>query len=137
MAAELNHTIVWCSDNKASSAFLAHVLGRPDPVPFHHFMVVELDNGVSLDFMTKEDPVSRQHYAFLITEEDFDGVLERVRGRGGEDLGGPGAHGCGRDQSQRRRAGVLFRGSGRARARGADAALRGAVRLVALDRSRG
>lgn len=90
MAAELNHTIVWCSDNEASSAFLAHGLGRPDPTPFHRFMVVELDNGVSLDFMTKAGRVARQHYAFLIAEEDFDGVLERVQARGGEIWTDPG-----------------------------------------------
>jgi catechol 2,3-dioxygenase-like lactoylglutathione lyase family enzyme len=45
-------------------------------------MVVELDNGVSLDFMDKEGSVSPQHYAFLIGEADFDAVLGRIRARG-------------------------------------------------------
>ena len=79
MAAELNHTIVWCRDRMASSAFLAGMLGRPPPRPFLHFMVVELDNQVSLDFMEKQGEVSRQHYAFLIGEDDFDAVLGRIR----------------------------------------------------------
>jgi catechol 2,3-dioxygenase-like lactoylglutathione lyase family enzyme len=78
MAVELNHTIVWCSDKMRSSAFLARMLGRPAPTPFLHFMVVELDNGVSLDFMEKPGAVARQHYAFLITDEDFDAVLTRI-----------------------------------------------------------
>ena len=82
MPVELNHTIIWCRDRMASSAFLAEMLGRPAPRPFHHFMVVELDNGVSLDFMEKEDAVSPQHYAFLIGEADFDSVLGRIRSRG-------------------------------------------------------
>ena len=82
MAAQLNHTIVWCRDKMASSAFLARMLGRPEPRPFYHFMVVDLDNDVSLDFMQKEGAVSPQHYAFLIGEEDFDAALARIRGEG-------------------------------------------------------
>jgi catechol 2,3-dioxygenase-like lactoylglutathione lyase family enzyme len=82
MAAELNHTIVWCSDKVRSSAFLARMLGRPAPEPFMHFMVVALDNGVSLDFMEKQGEVSRQHYAFLVGETDFDAVLGRIRDEG-------------------------------------------------------
>lgn len=81
MAIELNHTIVWCRDKMRSSAFLAEMLGRPQPRPFMHFMVVDLDNGVSLDFMQKEGEVSRQHYAFLVSEEEFDAVLGRIRDR--------------------------------------------------------
>jgi catechol 2,3-dioxygenase-like lactoylglutathione lyase family enzyme len=80
MTIELNHTIVWCSDKMRSSAFLAHMLGRPAPTGFMHFMVVSLDNGVSLDFMEKPGAVARQHYAFLIDDEDFDAVMTRLHG---------------------------------------------------------
>jgi hypothetical protein len=79
MPVDLNHTIVWCRDKRASSAFLAGILGRPDPKPFMQFMVVELDNGVSLDFMEKQGDVALQHYAFLLGEEDFDAAFARIR----------------------------------------------------------
>ena len=82
MPAALNHTIVWCHDKMRSSAFLAEILGRPAPTPFFHFMVVALDNGVSLDFMEKEGDVARQHYAFLIGESDFDAVFARIEEKG-------------------------------------------------------
>lgn len=82
MAAELNHTIVWCHDKKHSSLWLARMLGRPEPRSFFHFMVVDLDNNVSLDFMEKEGDIALQHYAFLIGEEDFDAVHERLRAAG-------------------------------------------------------
>ena len=82
MAAELNHTIVWCSDKMVSSAFLARMLGLPEPHPFLHFMVVDLDNKVSLDFMEKDGAVSPQHYAFLVGEDEFDAILGRIRGEG-------------------------------------------------------
>lgn len=79
MAAQLNHTIVWCHDKMRSSAFLADLLGRPAPAPFMHFMVVALDNDVSLDFMEKQGDIALQHYAFLIGEDDFDAVLARIK----------------------------------------------------------
>jgi catechol 2,3-dioxygenase-like lactoylglutathione lyase family enzyme len=61
MAVQLNHTIVWCADQAASSAFLARILGLPAPRAFFHFLVVDLDNGVSLDFMQKAGPVKPNH----------------------------------------------------------------------------
>lgn len=78
MSAQLNHTIVWCRDKRRSSAFLARILGRPAPIPFGHFMVVPLDNGVSLDFLEKNGEIAWQHYAFLIDESDFDAVFSRI-----------------------------------------------------------
>ncbi len=72
MAAMLNHTIVWCHDKQRSSAFVAEILGLPAARPFHHFLVVDLANEVSLDFMDKEGPIARQHYAFLVSEAEFD-----------------------------------------------------------------
>jgi catechol 2,3-dioxygenase-like lactoylglutathione lyase family enzyme len=82
MAVQLNHTIVWCSNQSASAKFLAEILGRPTPVRFGPFDVVELDNGVSLDFANAEEPIRSQHYAFLISEADFDAVFGRIKDRG-------------------------------------------------------
>lgn len=79
MPIELNHTIIWCRDKHESSAFLARILGCPQPVPFMHFMVVALDNKVSLDFMEKQGPVSPQHYAFLVGDDEFDSILGRIK----------------------------------------------------------
>ncbi|MBS0270093.1 MAG: VOC family protein [Proteobacteria bacterium] len=81
MAAEFNHTIVWSSNQGASARFLAEMLGRPVPTRFGPFDVVELDNGVSLDFADAESPIRPQHYAFLIGEADFDAVFSRIKDR--------------------------------------------------------
>jgi hypothetical protein len=81
MAAQLNHTIVWCKNQAASAKFLAEMLGRPAPARFGHFDVVELDNGVSMDFADREGEIAPQHYAFLIGEADFDAVLARIHAR--------------------------------------------------------
>lgn len=82
MTAQLNHTIVWARDQHASAQFLADMLGLPPPARVAHFDVVELDNGVSLDFAAAEQAITPQHYAFLIGEADFDAVLGRIRERG-------------------------------------------------------
>lgn len=102
MAAQLNHTIVWSSHQAKSARFLAEMLGRPAPTRFAHFDVVELDNGVSLDFADAEGPIRPQHYAFLIGEADFDAVLGRIRERGLEHWADP----------MRQRAGEINRNDG-------------------------
>src|SRR5436309_706534 len=79
---QLNHTIVWCRDERRSAAFLAEILGRPAPTRFGPFLVVEVDNGASLDFHQVDGEVASQHYAFLVGEDDFDAIFGRIRERG-------------------------------------------------------
>jgi len=92
MAIQLNHTIVWCSNQTKSARFLAEMLGRPAPSKFGRFDVVALDNDVSLDFADKDGPIAGQHYAFLISEADFDAVFERIQSRGLRYWADPGRH---------------------------------------------
>ena len=68
MAVQLNHTIVKVTDKRASAEFLADVLGLPAPKAHGPFLVVEVDNGVSLDFADDHGDVHPQHYAFLVSE---------------------------------------------------------------------
>lgn len=81
MVAQLNHTIVAARDKLESATFLSEVLGLPAPEPFGHFLVVATGNGVSLDYAETADEIAGQHYAFLITEEEFDEVFARVQER--------------------------------------------------------
>jgi catechol 2,3-dioxygenase-like lactoylglutathione lyase family enzyme len=81
MAAQLNHTIVWCRDNKKSAAFLAELMDRPEPRAFGPFMIVDFDNGVSLDFYSVDFELNIQHYAFLVSEEEFDRFFARIQER--------------------------------------------------------
>lgn len=81
--AKLNHTIVWCQDQEKSAKFLSEILGLPPPRRFLGFLVVDLANEVSVDYLPAEagEPIALQHLAFLVSEEEFDGALERVRER--------------------------------------------------------
>ncbi|HEU4513052.1 MAG TPA: VOC family protein [Nocardioidaceae bacterium] len=82
MTVQLNHTIVNVPSKQVSATFVADILGRPTPMPFGPFLVVELDNGVSLDFADDHGPASPQHYAFLVSEKEFDEIFARIRTRG-------------------------------------------------------
>ena len=81
MAIELNHTIVHSRDAKASAAFLADMLGLAAPVRFGPFHGVELDNGVTLDFIGTDADFIIEHYAFLVSEEEFDQIFGRIQAR--------------------------------------------------------
>lgn len=102
MSVRFNHTIVWCRDKQRSATFLADVLGLPAPAPFGPFLVVNLDDGASLDFDQIEGEVSSHHYAFLIDEDDFDSIFGRIVERGLQYWADPG----------KRRAGEIYRHNG-------------------------
>ena len=82
MPVQLNHTIVHVTDQNTSAQFLTELLGLPEPVRFGPFLVVEVANGVSLDYLTVPGPITGQHYAFLVTEEEFDQIFGRIQERG-------------------------------------------------------
>ena len=79
MPVELNHIIVYCRDKGASAGFLAEMLGLPPPGSHGPFGVVEVSNGVQLDFL--EGEVHAQHYAFLVSEAEFDEIHQRILDR--------------------------------------------------------
>jgi catechol 2,3-dioxygenase-like lactoylglutathione lyase family enzyme len=90
MTVELNHTIVWCRDKRKSAGFITQLLGLQAATRFGPFLVVELGNGVSLDYHETADPIASQHYAFLISEPEFDASLARLRERKLEYWADPG-----------------------------------------------
>lgn len=88
--AQMNHTIVWCTDKEASATFLTQILQLAPPSSFGPFSVVELDNGVSLDYHDADQPIASQHYAFLVTEEEFAATLDRIETNGIDYWADPG-----------------------------------------------
>jgi extradiol dioxygenase family protein len=81
MAVQLNHTLVNVRDKQESATFVADVLGPASPTPYGPFLVVQVENDVSLDFIDVEE-LHPQHYAFLVGEGEFDEILDRIRERG-------------------------------------------------------
>jgi catechol 2,3-dioxygenase-like lactoylglutathione lyase family enzyme len=80
---QLNHTVVHASDRHLSAEFLAVILGLKVGAPFGPFLPVDLGNAVTLDYYEKRDePIQSQHYAFLLPDEQFDGVISRLEAVG-------------------------------------------------------
>jgi catechol 2,3-dioxygenase-like lactoylglutathione lyase family enzyme len=78
MTIQFNHTIIPAYDKQLSADFLSEILGLPKPVKFGPFMVVKTDNNVSLDFVTTAKEIQPRHYAFLISESEFDEIYQRI-----------------------------------------------------------
>lgn len=81
MAVRLNHTIVAARDRDASARFLAEILGLSAPVRLGPFVIVQVGD-TSLDFTDSEGDIAPQHYAFLVTELEFDEIFGRIQERG-------------------------------------------------------
>jgi hypothetical protein len=69
------------TDRDRTADFLVELLGLAPAPTFGPFRVVELANGVSLDVAQTDRPVHPQHYAFLVTEDEFDQIWDRIRAR--------------------------------------------------------
>lgn len=83
MSVELNHTIVHARDNRESAEFLAGILGLEAGPTWGPFVPLATSNGVTLDFATVPDgPIVMQHYAFLVSEPEFDAAFARIRAAG-------------------------------------------------------
>jgi catechol 2,3-dioxygenase-like lactoylglutathione lyase family enzyme len=92
MPIEFNHTIVAARDKRASAEFLTELFGLPSPVPFGHFMSVTLEHGATLDYadVSEGQEIRPQHYAFLVSEDDFDAIYGKIKSRGLEHWADPG-----------------------------------------------
>jgi catechol 2,3-dioxygenase-like lactoylglutathione lyase family enzyme len=84
MTIAFNHTIVAARDAAASAAFLTELFGLPEARPVGHFMAVGLEHGATLDYaqVPADEPIRPQHYAFLVSEADFDAIYGKITARG-------------------------------------------------------
>jgi extradiol dioxygenase family protein len=77
---ELNHTIVHARDNRESAEFLAHILDLEIGAEWGPFIPIVTGNAVTLDFATvPAESITMQHYAFLLSDAEFDAAFERIR----------------------------------------------------------
>ncbi|MGH7229832.1 MAG: VOC family protein, partial [Nitrospiraceae bacterium] len=81
MAIRLNHTIVAAHDKETSATFLTTMLGLPAPSLLGPFAVVRVSDDTSLDYIDADGEITSQHYAFLVSEIEFDQIFERIRER--------------------------------------------------------
>jgi extradiol dioxygenase family protein len=90
MAVKLNHTIVHARDKRESAEFFAEVFDLVKPRPFGPFLDVEVANEVTLAVIETDEEIQVQHYAFLVSEAEFDQIFDRVKARGLDYWADPG-----------------------------------------------
>ena len=87
----LDHTIVPAKDKVASAEFFARIMGLAFDGTQGHFAPVRVDDGLTMDFDNR-DEFESHHYAFHITDAEFDAIFERVKEEGLTYGSGPGSH---------------------------------------------
>jgi catechol 2,3-dioxygenase-like lactoylglutathione lyase family enzyme len=81
MAIVLDHTIVPARDNEASARFFARIFGLNYEGTMSHFAPVRVNESLVLDFDTRAT-FDWHHYAFKVSDPEFDGIFQRVQDEG-------------------------------------------------------
>lgn len=90
MAIMLDHTIVPAHDKEASARFFAHIFGLSYDGPKAHFAPVRVNDSLTLDF-DNASGFEHHHYAFRVSEPEFQAIYARVKDEGVVYGSGPGA----------------------------------------------
>jgi len=81
MAITLNHTIVPARDKVAAARFFAQLFGL-DIEETGHFAPVRLNDTLTLLFSDEDKTFESHHYAFHVSDAEFDSILARVKAAG-------------------------------------------------------
>jgi catechol 2,3-dioxygenase-like lactoylglutathione lyase family enzyme len=77
----LNHTIVPARDKEASAKFFADIFGLKYEGGTGHFAPVKVNDSLTMDFDNR-DGFESHHYAFMVSDDEFDQILNRVKSAG-------------------------------------------------------
>ena len=90
MAITLNHTIVPSHDKEQSARWFADLMGFQYTGLNGHFAPVQVNDTLTLDW-DNSDKFEGHHYAFLVSEEEFDSIFKRIQDGGVRYGSGPGS----------------------------------------------
>ena len=77
----LNHTIVPAHDKEASATLFAELFGLSYNGGQGHFAPVRVNDTLTMDFDNREGFESH-HYAFHVSDEEFDAIFARIKAKG-------------------------------------------------------
>ena len=80
MTVRLDHTIVPAKDKIASAEFFAEIFGLT--VTPGHFAQVQVNESLTFDFADEHGPAESHHYAFHVSEAEFEAIFNRVKAKG-------------------------------------------------------
>ncbi|WP_417459491.1 VOC family protein [Kordiimonas sp.] len=78
MTVTLNHTIIHASDKTASAKFYTSLLGLASHKNLGPFAVVQVGD-TSLDFIETDEEITSRHFAFQVSEAEFDDIFGRIQ----------------------------------------------------------
>ena len=81
MTIKLNHTIVPANDKEEAARFFARIFGLKYEGPASHFAAVQVNKDLTLDFDT-DSGFQSHHYAFKVSEREFDAIFDRIKAEG-------------------------------------------------------
>ena len=118
MTVRLDHTIVPAKDKVASAGFFAEIFDltvKPGP---GHFAQVQVNESLTFDFGDEPEPWrgpsfdprtgQSHHYAFHVSEAEFEAIFSRVKAKGLGYGSGPHHHTDGRIYTRRGGRGFYF-----------------------------
>ncbi|MFF2082238.1 VOC family protein [Nocardia sp. NPDC058176] len=82
MSVQFNHTVVGCHDKRETVEFWADILGLDIGAESGPFIPIPLAHGAVFDFATVPPHISDiqpQHYAFLVSEAEFDAAYAKIQ----------------------------------------------------------
>ena len=82
MSITLDHTIVPAHDKVASAKFFADLFGLEYPGPMGPFAPVRINESLTLDFDDRWKKFEVHHYAFHVSDAEFDAIFSRVKEAG-------------------------------------------------------
>jgi catechol 2,3-dioxygenase-like lactoylglutathione lyase family enzyme len=82
MTITLNHTIVWARDKEGAARFFAEIFGLRFVGSGGNFAPVRVNDTLTLDFADAKGTIASQHYAFHVSDTEFDAILQRVKDAG-------------------------------------------------------
>ncbi len=91
MTIELNHTIVPSRDKDAAARFFARIFGLDYSGPGGHFAAVKVNDRLTLDFDNASE-FEHHHYAFHVSDAEFDDIFGRIESEGIVYGSGPRSH---------------------------------------------
>ncbi|MEJ2445438.1 MAG: VOC family protein [Exilibacterium sp.] len=68
-------------DKNVTAKFYTEVFGLPPHKMMGHFAVVQVDD-TSLDIVKTDDTITQRHFAFPVSEAEFDAIFQRIKQRG-------------------------------------------------------
>lgn len=82
MTITLNHTIVRARNKETAARFFAEIFGLRYEEPKGHFAPVRVNETLTFDFDDADGPIQIEHYAFHVSDAEFDAILQRVKAAG-------------------------------------------------------